>query len=70
MNDSTTAEKLVRLESATGRTTYIRPSAVQAIEPCFLGGCEVHLAATDGRKANKVFVNLDPDEIAAKLNVA
>lgn len=49
---------------------YIRPSAVQAIEPCFLGGCEVHLAATDGRKANKVFVNLDADEVAAKLNMA
>ena len=60
-------EKLVRIE-AGGLETYIRPSSVQAIKPR-LFGCDVYVS-NGGSKAEKVFVQLDPDKVAMLLGLA
>jgi hypothetical protein len=61
-------EKLVRIE-AGGLETYIRPSSVQAIKPRMFGS-DVYLTNAGGGKAEKVFVQLDPDSVAMLLGLA
>lgn len=65
MSDQLHVEKLVHIAG-----TFIRPSAVNAIEPRLLGGCDVYLAGGDGRKPTKLFVPADPAEVAARLGLS
>jgi hypothetical protein len=69
MNDTTLpAEKLVPLVNGTV-TKYVRPSAVQAIVPRLLGGCDIHIAAPGGSRIEKLYIGLDAEKVASALGL-